>query len=325
MINSSLIKRIFAAALILAVMPVPSAFADTGGDIAPGSVTVNDLAVTPGLDESWVNILFLGVNSLEITASSRAGTMIICSVNKSTGAVKLTSLLGDTEAVIAGKGRRLSTAYTYGGAKLAVKAVNENFGMNITGYVVVDFTGFAHLVDKIGGIEADLTKEEAAAINRAVIDQYEKLVRQGNITELEDAKFGYNAALLPEDGGKKIHLNGAQTLAYARVSTGDGDIGRAGRQRNALNLLMAKLKTRGMLELLDLLFASMDVMQINLDVNTIMALGMRILLGEGLSGAGTFTLPVQGTYREERSNDGTMLRGVDFDANRRALYSFIYR
>ena len=304
MINSSLIKRIFAAALILAVMPVPSAFAETGGDIAPGSVTVNDLAVTPGLDESWVNILFLGVNSLEISASSRAGTMIICSVNKSTGAVKLTSLLGDTEAVIAGKGRRLSTAYAYGGAKLAVKAVNENFGMNITGYVVVDFTGFAHLVDKIGGIEADLTKEEAAAINRAVPDK---------------------SAALPENGGKKIHLNGAQTLAYARVSTGDGDLGRAGRQRNALNLLMAKLKTRGMLELLDLLFASMDVMQINLDVNTIMALGMRILLGEGLSGAGTFTLPVQGTYREERSNDGTMLRGVDFDANRRALYSFIYR
>ena len=304
MINSSLIKRIFAAALILAVMPVPSAFAETGGDIAPGSVTVNDLAVTPGLDESWVNILFLGVNSLEITASSRAGTMIICSVNKSTGAVKLTSLLGDTEAVIAGKGRRLSTAYAYGGAKLAVKAVNENFGMNITGYVVVDFTGFAHLVDKIGGIEADLTKEEAAAINRAVPDK---------------------SAALPENGGKKIHLNGAQTLAYARVSTGDGDLGRAGRQRNALNLLMAKLKTRGMLELLDLLFASMDVMQINLDVNTIMALGMRILLGEGLSGAGTFTLPVQGTYREEKSNDGTMLRGVDFDANRRALYSFIYR
>lgn len=304
MINSSLIKRIFAAALILAVMPVPSAFAETGGDIAPGSVTVNDLAVTPGLDESWVNILFLGVNSLEITASSRAGTMMICSVNKSTGAVKLTSLLGDTEAVIAGKGRRLSTAYAYGGAKLAVKAVNENFGMNITGYVVVDFTGFAHLVDKIGGIEADLTKEEAAAINRAVPDR---------------------SAALPDNGGKKIHLNGAQTLAYARVSTGDGDLGRAGRQRNALNLLMAKLKTRGMLELLDLLFASMDVMQINLDVNTIIALGMRILLGEGLSGAGTFTLPVQGTYREEKSNDGTMLRDVDFDANRRALYSFIYR
>ena len=304
MINSSLIKRIFAAALILAVMPVPSAFAETGGDIAPGSVTVNDLAVTPGLDESWVNILFLGANSLEISASSRAGTMIICSVNKSTGAVKLTSLLGDTEAVIAGKGRRLSTAYAYGGARLAVKAVNENFGMNITGYVVVDFTGFAHLVDKIGGIEADLTKEEAAAINRAVPDR---------------------SAALPENGGKKIHLNGAQTLAYARISTGDGDLGRAGRQRNALNLLMAKLKTRGMLELLDLLFASMDVMQINLDVNMIMALGMRILLGEGLSGAGTFTLPVQGTYREERSNDGTMRRGVDFDANRRALYSFIYR
>ena len=46
---------------------------------------------------------------------------------------------------------------------------------------------------------------------------------------------------------------------------------------------------------------------------------------DGLSGAGTFTLPVQGTYREESSNDGTMLRGVDFEANRRALYSFIYR
>ena len=165
----------------------------------------------------------------------------------------------------------------------------------------------------------------AAAINRAVIDQYEKLVRQGNITELEDAKFGYNAALLPEDGGKKIHLNGAQTLAYARVTTSDGDYGRTRRQRNALSLLIAKLKTKGMLELLDLLFASMDVMQINLDVNTIMALGMRILLGEGLSGAGTFTLPVQGTYREERIGGETVLGDVDFEANRRALYSFIYR
>ena len=321
--NRSLLKRILSALLTLAVMFGSYALAESSEDLKPGSITVTDLRATQGLDDSWVNILFLGANSLALTAASHSSTIMICSINKLTGEVKITSLMGDTEVRIEGKSCKLSSAYTYGGAKLAVRTVNEYFGMNITMYVVVDFTGFASLVEKIGGIEVDLTEDEISEINKVVLNQYDHFVMQGSMKS-EAARKAYDAGML-EKGGTGIHLNGMQTLAYARIRTANSDFERTERQRRMLNLLIVKLKTKNTFELLELLLDSMDVMKINLDTNTIMALGMRILFQEAFSSAGTFAVPVQGSYREKRLGSETVLGDVDFEINRQKLHSFIYR
>lgn len=314
--------RILCVLLALTVMIGAAAAAETS-DFAPGSVIVTDLKVTRGLDDSWENILFLGTNSLTPAPGVRSNTVMICSINKNTGAVKITSLMGDTEVRIEGRSRKLSSAYLYGGVNLALRTVNENFGMNITRYVVVDFTGFASIAEKLGGIEVDLTEDEAGEINRLVLNQYDQLVRQGRMKP-EDAGNAYYAGML-ESGGEKIHLNGMQTLGYARIRPQNSDFGRTERQRKMLKLLMLKLKDKSTVEILGLLLDSISMMKINLDMNTIMGLGLRILVRQRFDGAETFAVPVKGTYREERRDGENMLWDVDFETNKRELYTFIYR
>ena len=46
-----------------------------------GSINVSDLSITPGLDESWENILLLGIDGRVLTETSRSDTMMICSIN----------------------------------------------------------------------------------------------------------------------------------------------------------------------------------------------------------------------------------------------------
>ena len=291
-------------------------------DSEAGSIDVTDLNVTPGLDETWENILLMGTDARVLTETSRSDTMIICSINKETGEIKLTSLMRDSEVKIDGKSRRLNSAYFYGGAKLAMRTVNECFGMNISKYVVVDFSAFATIAEKVGGIDIDVTTNEAAEINANMKEQYLLLVKQGKMT-VEEAGEAYFSSVL-ESGGTGIHLNGMQTLGYARIRKLDSDFGRAERQRKVLNLLMLKLKGRSTVELMDLLIDCKDLLRTNLDINTIMTLGQKVLSREGFSGASTFVVPVQGTYKEEKRNDDAMLWDVDFETNKRELYAFIY-
>jgi anionic cell wall polymer biosynthesis LytR-Cps2A-Psr (LCP) family protein len=140
---------------------------------------------------------------------------------------------------------------------------------------------------------------------------------------LDDAKEGYLSSVL-ESGGAGIHLNGMQTLGYARIRKLDSDYARAERQRKVLNLLMIKLKGKSTMELMNLAVDSMGIMRTNLDLSTIMTLGQKVLSREGFSGASTFVIPVQGTYKEEKRNDDAMLWDVDFEANKRELHAFIY-
>ncbi len=289
-----------------------------------GSINVSDLNITPGLDEKWENILLLGTDGRVLTETSRSDTMMICSINKDTGAIKLTSLMRDSEVKIEGKNRRLNTAYFFGGPKLAMRTVNECFGMNISKYVVVDFSAFATIAEKVGGVEIDVTKNEVDEINGSVQEQYWLLYKQGKMT-YDDAKNAYLADIL-EAGGANTHLNGMQTLGYARIRKLDSDYGRAERQRTVLNKLMVKLKGKSTFDLMNLVTDSLGIIRTNMDMGTIMTLGQKVLAREGFNGAETFVLPVRGTYREDKrgENDDAMLWNIDFEANIRELHAFIY-
>ena len=111
-------------------------------------IQVEDLNMASGLDAKWMNILLLGSDARHTDESSRTDTMIICSVNTSSGDVKLTSILRDVAVTFDDIGQyngtyRLNAANYFGGPKLAMKTINECFGMNIQYYVMVDFTSFS--------------------------------------------------------------------------------------------------------------------------------------------------------------------------------------
>jgi len=294
------------------------------------SVKVTDLSVTEGLDENWMNILLLGTDARTLSEPARTDTMIICSIHKQTGEVKLASIMRDTNVFFEGNtknGTRINNAFFYGGPQLAMKVVNECFGMNIEKYVCVNFDGFAVIAEMIGGVDMVITENEMKQINHNVMEQYHIMIEQGKI-EYSVAEKEYYASALKTytTNNDKIHLNGMQALGYARIRKLDSDYARTDRQRKVLNALMEELKGQDILTLTKLGVNCMGYFNTNLSLQgEILQIASLVLNRADFKSAETMHLPVTGTYKEEYRNNDARLYDMDIEANTRALYEFIYK
>ena len=221
-------------------------------------VDPNSLDVNPNLPDNVVNILLIGVDMHENDINSKASLLhndvtMILSINLDDGSIKLTSIQRDLYCTIPGyrdKGR-INVAYARGmgrnaangensGAELAMRTVNKNFELNITQYVVINFYGVASIIEEMGGVDVDLTKGEALAINNYLKKNGRRMTydTKGNADRepLEVRK---------EMGSTEkyvLHLDGIQALMYARLrsgmKTGNNDFNRTARQRHLLELLL---------------------------------------------------------------------------------------
>ena len=91
---------------------------------------------------------------------------MVASVNTKTGQVKLVSIARDTYVAIPGyNNTRINHAFSYGGPELAIRTLNENFGLDVTDYVAVNFDSLAEVIDAMGGVEVDVTEAERQQIN----------------------------------------------------------------------------------------------------------------------------------------------------------------
>lgn len=162
------------------------------------------------------NIAIFGIDSREDTYSkgNRSDCIIIASINNKTKEVKLVSVYRDTYVQIEGHGLdKITHAYSYGEAPLAIKTLNTNLDLNIKEFVTVNFDAVKEIVDDIGGISMNITSEEVP-----------------HIAGIKKAGT-YN-------------LTGEQALAYARIryATG-GDYKRTERMRDVLTAVANKVKT----------------------------------------------------------------------------------
>ena len=200
------------------------------------NANVNDIAV-PANSKNITNIMLIGVDSRSNSYSStRSDTNIILSINKKAKTIKMVSLLRDTLVTIPGRDRdgdgmddyaKLNAAYAYGGFSLLSKTLEQNFRIKIDQYITVNFVAFPLAVDAIGGLDFDITKSEAGQVPAL------------GILETVDSKIfkpiGTSAG--------SYHMDGFQTLQYARIRHIDSDFSRTERQRKVVSALLAKAKT----------------------------------------------------------------------------------
>ncbi len=155
---------------------------------------------------------------------------MILSINHKTNKVKLISVMRDSYVQINGRGDKLTHAYGYGGASLAVKTLNQNFNLNITEYVTVNFDQLAKVVDAVGGITMDITNAERNLINAHI----KELNRPG--------------ATYLNNYGEDTLLNGQQAVGYARIRAIGNDQARTGRQRQVLQAVFEKVSSMSVLQ-----------------------------------------------------------------------------
>ena len=292
------------------------------GLAADQMAVVEDLCINPDLPEEWFNVLFLGSDERVLSESARTDSMMICSINMTSGEVKLTSIMRDLAVSYDEIGSfngtyRINAANFFGGEELAMRVVNECFGMNIEHYVRVNFYGFQQIAQQLGGIEMDITKEEMDEINYRIVEQ---------------AKAAYLAGIdesaLPneylETYGENTHLDGRQTLAYARIRKLDGgDYARSERQRKVLVALMNKLQGSDAATLLGVANAALPHVKTNLTPDEMLNIALKVLQS-GLADVESFRLPVNSSYVQETRDGQDMLYDCDWAKNSSELYYFIY-
>ena len=124
----------------------------------------------------YQNIALFGVDSREqdlLSGDNRSDAIMICSINKKTGEIKLVSVYRDTLLDIGGgEYRKCNAAYAYGGPQQAVAMLNTNLDLNITDFVTVGFEGLADTIDALGGIDLEITEEEMEYMNSYMDDMY---------------------------------------------------------------------------------------------------------------------------------------------------------
>jgi anionic cell wall polymer biosynthesis LytR-Cps2A-Psr (LCP) family protein len=113
--------------------------------------------------------------------------------------------------------------------------LNGNLDLNITEYVIVDFSAVATLVDDLDGIDILLTEEEIIHLNNYCVETAE-------VTGMDYEPLQY-------ERGQEVteyHLNGVQAVAYARIryTVGD-DLKRTQRQRLVIEKIVDKAKVKG--------------------------------------------------------------------------------
>ena len=186
-----------------------------------------------------MNIALLGIdNGSKKFPYGRSDSMIIVSINKAVNKVKLISLSRTAYAAIPGyPNTRLSHAHGYGGAPLAIQAIELNYKIKIDNYISCTFDSFIKIIDAFGGVDITLTNAESKAMKQ------------------------YNSGF---SGAGTYTLNGDLALKYARLRKIDTDRDRTGRQRKVLLSIAQKCKNITAAQAINLLNQVLPLVTTNL-------------------------------------------------------------
>lgn len=281
-------------------------------DLNEGSMNM-DLSEGELLNDPMVlNILLFGADRNDGT-SSRSDTMIMLSIDNRHKKLKLTSFMRDLWVYIPGYGySKLNHSYAYGGAKLSIETIEQNFGVNIDRYAIVDFASFKSIIDILGGIDIELSDEEIDYINW-----------QSWKNNQVDTRYELT------DSAGIVHLNGRQALWYAR-DRGDIDAGFSGsdfdrtdRQRKLLRTLANDMKSASLAQIISIVNEIGPLITTNLkktEITTLVANSLTYLSYDMVE----YRLPSDGNFEAAWHYEMSTLDIIDWETERINLATFIY-
>jgi LCP family protein required for cell wall assembly len=189
------------------------------GTALPGEIALPIIEETP---QAWdgterVTILIMGLDFRDWQSGDgppRTDTMMLLTIDPVAKTAGMLSIPRDLWVEIPGfEHNRINTAYFLGetnnlpggGAKLAMKTVENVIGVPVQYYAIIEFSTFEQIIDEIGGIDV-LVKDR-----------------------VKISPIGRTSIWLE---AKPYHLDGPEALAYARArKTEGGDFDRAERQQ----------------------------------------------------------------------------------------------
>ncbi len=255
-----------------------------------------------------INIALFGVDRRSQNEASRSDSLMIATIDKKHKKIKISSIMRDSYVDVPGHGKtKITHAYAYGGAQLAIRTLNENFKLNIKDYVTVDFFSLEKIINSLGGIQINVTKEELPFLNSYITET-------ANIEKV-------TPPLLTKTGLQK--LNGIQAVAYTRIRyTAGGDFERTERQRTVLTALFNKIQEGGVAKYPSIVSTIFPYTETSIDKLDLISMGTSVLT------SGTKTLD-QARFPLDNQGKGETIKGVwylvfDIKTTADQIHKYIY-
>ena len=260
--------KIFGIILLIIILIIAGVIAggawyvgDKFGKMQQVDINEEDLDIDEKVEESlsgYRNIAIFGVDSRSsnLGKGNRSDCIIIASINNKTKEVRLASVYRDTYVQIEGHGLdKITHAYSYGEAPLALSTLNTNLDLNVKEFITVNFDSVAEAVDLLGGIKMTITDAEVKYINGYI-----------NETSKVTGKTSNNIT-----SAGTYTLDGVQAVAYGRIRyTEGGDYKRTERMRDVIEAMLKKLQTKSIGEINNLLDKILPKVYTNITAGSIL-------------------------------------------------------
>lgn len=283
-------------------------------------ISINDEVKDNEVMKGYTTIALVGIDTREgesdLEGGSNSDTMIIASINNDTKKIKLVSIYRDTYLRTGedenknGIYDRANSAYLRGGRERMINMMNANLDLNVTDCVTVDFQAVAETAELLGGIDVELKAEEVEHLNNYCVET-------SDLTKMDYEPLEETAGV--------HHLNGVQTVAYARIRyTAGNDFRRAARQREVIYKLVEKAKNTDLATLNKIVDKVFPLIYSTLSKVDIIKMGMSMLSYDIEDQAG---YPFDHLYGErvKQAMDGNdVVIPVTLESNAIKLHEFLY-
>lgn len=220
-------------------------------------------------EEKVINIALFGLDNRDEETDGHSDAIIILSIDRVHNKIKMTSIARDTLVKVDGYWSKnhltkVTHAFSYGASKkgesgpsMAVKTLNQNFGMNISRYMYVSFPGFAEVIDYLGGVTINVEKREINELNTNI--------------QVLNRVLGKKDPYIKNAGEQR--LTGLQALGYSRIRKIDSDVKRGNRQKAVLEAVFNEMKGQPVSRFPKIIAACLNICHTNLSSSEILNLG----------------------------------------------------
>lgn len=283
---------------------------ESTGEIDRDEVGIDLDSETAEVLKGYTNIALFGLDN-RATGNYDGGNsdcIMIASINNDTKQVKLVSVYRDTFLNVKDETyNKINSAYSYGGPKGAISALNKNLNLDIVNYVAVDFQAVVDAVDLLDGIELTITDEEAKIMNDNYIDE---------INQVTD----HNSSML--SGGGTYTVDGVQALAFCRIRyTAGDDFKRTERQREVLTKMIEKAKGSSISTVSSLIDSMMGEISTSFSSKEMLALASQVMDYELADTHGWPFELCTGNY----GSKGSIVVPTDLETNVRELHEYLFQ
>jgi len=264
---------------------------DNGGADIPSPYETPAATEAPAeKNDGVLSILLIG-NDSQRAESGAADALVAASYNKTDSALRLVILPRELYVQIPGHGDDiLGKAYELGGMELLRETVRQNFGIELDGCLVAEYEGLGAVIDALGGIDIDLSEEEAA--------------------------------LMGLDEGTN-HLSGEQALLYTGIESGEaGEPGRTERQRSVMLQITSHIGGLNSGGILKLAYAALPYISTDMNKTAVFAYALTVY-NNGVKTIEKHSLPDEGGYEGEHVNGMSVIM-TDMEENRRLISEWLY-